>query len=1132
MKVGGLADVSHALPKELARLGHEVGVVLPAYAGLGGERLFSLPVQMGKVEEIVHVSHLARRDGMDVYTVGSPGWFERDVPYGYQDDDVLPFVLFSKAVTALAAQAGWRPDVVHGNDWHCGLIAQEARQGVHADALRRTAVVFTIHNIAYQGHVGASIDETIGLPPAGNLLARGIAFADQVTTVSPRYMSEILTPAQGAGLDGLLRSRGKDARGIRNGVDYSEFTPSADPWIAMQYDGSFVVGKQINKRSLQSMTGLETNPRRPLLGMVARLVPQKGVGLVRSALDDLLARGAQVVIAGEGERRYRRELALAARGAPGSVAFLPSAEESLARSVYAGADLFLAPSKFEPCGLTPLIGLRYGAIPVVRETGGMADTIPDYTADPEHGLGFVFPHRRVTSLLGAIDRGLALYRDTVAWHELQRRAMGADFSWRGPAREYVEVYRDAIRGRTRPRAESGPGPRRRGTPAPAQVTGRSEIPIPFALVHHANQFLITDGYLDREGITPLLHGYTALLLLHKRYRVPASLHLSGTLIEAAAWHHPPFLDLVRELHASGLLELVGGTYSENVLTGFDADLNRRQLEELFWLYRRHLGCEPDDLSVCWIPERVWDTETLADLLTSRDLPNGGYRYVLLDDRLLYPTGGRYEGSDRELFDLTDASSPPPVDALRPYRIAGGRGLEMVPMSTRLRYWVPPQDQEHWRSLGRMTDITLAPGDDAILVYADDLEKTAGLGPWQADALARYETFLRWVVSQRRLVPVSLSRWLGQRRRPAAEREVEAGTFVELAEQWSAGEDYRGWWADPTWTPYRRHLSQAQSVLRAAGKTAAAPRLVELGWKHLLASSYETAWRDTAAPGRPLAPWSKALASHARACSAITAAARWLGSPDRAPRAELSDVDGDGETEVVLGNAELMAVLAPEHGGRIVQLATRARSGALVVGNPSDDWNWQESLNGYMDEPANHPGALADAGFVHDRYDATLSVSDDAAVVDLVDVEQDSLLRGARKRILALADSPALLVRYELPFGLRALDVDLCLSPDYLALLRNGRGDLDLPEGRTWRGARNGQVAAWVALADEEATSWAAAEHTVGHGVVLRVTAEGPVFHLLLGVGDVDDESAALLLRRGREALERLSPEAVLAQGAR
>ena len=1118
VKAGGLADVSGALPKVLARSGMDVRLVLPGYRVLDGVPVGTFDVPLGAFTERVVVHRVARRDGVDVLALRVEGWFDRDVPYGYSDDDVLPFVLFSKAVTALAAQDGWRPDVVHCNDWHTALVAQEARQGPHADVLARTAVVLTLHNIAYRGPVGVATDELIGLPPAGSLLERGIAFADQVNTVSPRYMQEILTPAQGAGMEDLLRGRGGAVRGILNGVDYEEFSPERDPWIQPQYDGSYVVGKRANKLTLQQFSGLEVAPDRPLLGMVARLVPQKGVGLLCSALDGLVARGAQVVVMGEGEARYRRELQAAVRRLPGSVAYHPTAQEGLARRVYAGADLFLAPSVFEPCGLTPLIALRYGTIPVVRRTGGLADTVTDYAEDPATGLGFVFAHRRVASLLSAVDTALAVYRRPPDWQRLQQRAMAADFSWRAPAAEYVRLYEAALRLRSHP-APSRPV----GTPGVRRARPRTRpAPLPLALVHHANQFVVTDGYPDREGLGSLVTGYAALLRAHERYRIPVNLHLSGTLVEAAAWYHPGFLEQVRRLRGSGLLSLVGGTYAENVLTAFDPEFNRRQLQELFWLYRRHLGCRPAELDICWVPERVWDTERLAGVLTDPTLPNGGYRYVLLDDRLLYPTDGVYGGSDRADFDGGDPASPPPADALRPYAIAGGDGLQVVPMSTRLRYWIPPEDRSHWRSLSRVAELTTAPGDDTLLVYADDMEKSAGVGPWHPSALDRYETFLRWLAAQPTLAPVSLPSWLRQRRRRPAVRSVEPGTFVELAQDWHAGEDYRGWHQDQAWLPYQAHLARARA---AVDDPDAEPRLAALAWKHLLASGYETAWHDTDRPERPPAAWAKAVASHARASTVLMAAARWFGQPERPLGAELVDLDDDGVPELVLRNERLFAVFAPACGGRLVYLATSDEGvgGTLVVGNPTDDWNRQEAMNRYMDVPANHPGALADLGAVHDRHEVTLHVADGTVVAELADVQEDSPLCGLRKRVVLDAGASTLLIGYELPLDAPGLTVETCLSPDYHRLLREGAGALRREQGRTWCGARTGEVRGWMALADDEDTTWCPpAGPGPGHGVLVRVRADARTFHLLVGVGPVDDDTAGRTLRAGRAELAGLT----------
>ncbi|WP_222267309.1 glycogen/starch synthase [Modestobacter marinus] len=1126
VKAGGLADFSGALPKTLAGLGLDVHLVLPGYRGLGGDLMTTLDVSLGPIAERVEVRRIARRDGVDVLTLVVEGWFDRDQPYGYRDDDVLPFVLFSRAVTELAAQADWRPDVIHCNDWHTGLVAQEARQGRHRRALEHTAIVFTIHNLAYQGPVGVATDQLIGLPHAGSLLERGIAFADRVNTVSPRYMQEILGPAQGCGVEELLQARGDAARGILNGVDYEEFTPEHDPWIDTRYNGSFVVGKRANKQVLQRISGLEQAPDRPLLGMVARLVRQKGVGLLCSALDQLVARGAQVVVMGEGEPRYRRELQAAVRRHPGSVAYHATTREALARQVYAGSDLFLAPSVFEPCGLTPLIALRYGTIPVVRRTGGLADTVSDYAGDPAAGLGFVFVHRRVASLLSAVDTALAVYRRPPEWQHLQRRAMAADFSWELPAREYLDLYEAAVRVR-RDAETPSLGSGTQGY-AGTRTRRRRSAPLPLALVHHANQYLITDGYVDREGLSSLVTGYTGLLRLHEKYRIPVNLHVSGTLVEAAAWYHPEFLDCIRRLRETGLLSLVGGTYAENVLTAFDPEFNRRQLHELFWLYRRHLGCEPQDLDICWVPERVWDTDRLSGVLTDPGLPNGGYRYVLLDDRLLYPTDGADGGSDRADFDGADPTSPPPADALRPYAIAGGNGLEIVPMSTRLRYWIPPEDKSHWRSLSRVAELTTAPGDDTVLVYADDMEKGAGVGPWHPSALERYETFLCWLAAQPTLAPVSLPAWLRKRRRAPGVRTVEPGTFVELAQDWHAGEDYRGWQQDEAWRPYQEHLARARASVAGAEAAGAEPRLTALAWKHLLASAYETAWHDTDRPDRPPAAWAKAVASHARAATVLAAAARWFGRSDRPLGAEQVDVDDDGDVELVLRNERLFAVFAPDHGGRLVYLAVDGPDGgALVVGNPTDDWNCQEEMNRYMDVPANHPGALADLGSVHDRHVVTVHPGDGALAVELEDVQPDSPLCGLRKRVLLDAGSAALLIGYDLPLDVPGLTVETCLSPDYHELLREGAGALRRLDGRNRRGAGAGAVDVWIALAADEDTSWCSrAEPEPGHGLLVRLRADTRRFHLLLATGTVDGETAAAAVLAGRERLARTTGTAV------
>lgn len=448
VKVGGLADVGGALPRALALRGHDVRLVLPRYSCVGeGERTQSLRIPHGRANELVHINrHGALRGGVDVYTVSNEAHFDREKIYDYEDDDAR-FTLFSKAVVAYAALSGWVPDVIHTSEWHLGLVPQYVRQGPYGSVLRRVATVFTIHNMMYQGPMSRDTELLIGLTDGfhGNLLARGIAFADAINTVSHRYMEEILTPEYGASLDGLLRSRRDRLDGILNGVDYGEFDPATDPNVVARYGPYSLERKGLNKVVLQERAGLAPDPAAPLFGMVCRLVDQKGLRLLCGALDRIALLGAQVVVMGMGDKRYERALEEAAARNRGAIAYQPATEDRLTRLVYAGSDFFLAPSDYEPCGLGPLIALRYGAIPLVRRTGGMAETIRDYSLDPETGLGFTFIPRYPEHLLNGVTTALSVYRAQEEFERLQRRAMAANFSWEGPAQQYERLYLEALR---------------------------------------------------------------------------------------------------------------------------------------------------------------------------------------------------------------------------------------------------------------------------------------------------------------------------------------------------------------------------------------------------------------------------------------------------------------------------------------------------------------------------------------------------------------------------------------------------------------------------------------------------------------------------------------------------------------
>jgi starch synthase len=443
-KVGGLADVGAALPRALAARGHAVRVVLPGYPSVGpGELVDSLDVPLGRALERVDVYACGTHHGVTVYALANGTHFDREMIYGYEDD-VARFTLFSKAAATFGATSGWRPHVVHANDWHTGLLPEYARRAPYRTALGRAATVLTIHNLAHQGPVSGDDAVLTGLDGSlrGSLIAQGIAAADAVNTVSNRYMAEILTPEYGEGLDQLLQSRRGSLSGILNGIDYEEFDPGVDPHIPARYGPSSLDHKGLDKRALQLRAGLTVDPRVPLLGMVSRLVDQKGLDLLSAALRRVVGLDTQVVVMGVGETRYRVALEEAASSSD-AIAYFATSREELARLVYAGSDLFLAPSNYEPCGLGPLIALRYASIPIVRRTGGMAETIPDYTRDSAKGLGFTFLPKSAEHLVRAVKTACDVYADKGRWRELQRRAMEADFSWARAAAHYERMYREA-----------------------------------------------------------------------------------------------------------------------------------------------------------------------------------------------------------------------------------------------------------------------------------------------------------------------------------------------------------------------------------------------------------------------------------------------------------------------------------------------------------------------------------------------------------------------------------------------------------------------------------------------------------------------------------------------------------------
>ena len=448
-----------ALPRALRALGHDVRVVMPRYGTIDGDRHGLRDVGNGDALSIAGSLERARlfeadSGGVPTYFVGNERYFARDGVYGFPDD-IERFLYFCGAALAAPERLGWAPDVVHANDWHTAIIPHWLKMPPALPEWACSAAsVLTIHNLAYQGgfdpaSYSAWIDPK-SLHPRDDgtcdLLSQGIWSADLVTTVSERYAHEITTPEYGEGLDGLLARRRAQLRGIVNGIDYEAFDPATDPAIARPYSAEALAGKAACKEALQRESGFDVAPRTPLIGLIGRLADQKGFDLVAAILEPFLAEvEAQVVLLGTGEPRYHdlfRELAAHNRR---QLAVHLTFDPALAQRIYAGADIFLMPSRFEPCGLGQLISLRYGTVPVVRSTGGLADTVADYQTATGRGTGVVFRGYDATALAVALGRALELYRQPDRWRAIQLQGMRQDVSWSASARRYVEAYEDAVR---------------------------------------------------------------------------------------------------------------------------------------------------------------------------------------------------------------------------------------------------------------------------------------------------------------------------------------------------------------------------------------------------------------------------------------------------------------------------------------------------------------------------------------------------------------------------------------------------------------------------------------------------------------------------------------------------------------
>jgi len=463
-KTGGLADMVGALGRALVKAGHEVILVTPLYRGIREKYpklrrvdwQFDLP--LGWRQAQAGLWELARPREAKIYFVDHSGYFDRAGIYlennaSYPDNDER-YIFFSKCVVNLARYLPWRPDLVHVHDWQVALVPVLMAQDKRAGWDTPPPVCLTIHNLAYQGVFPAESFDLTNLPPDYfqpgsigveffgylNCLKGGIAYADLITTVSPRYAREICTEELGCGLDGLLRERQTRLVGILNGVDYGEWNTNKNSHLFQPYSVGRLAGKKLNKLGLQQQLGLPADESIPLFGTISRLAEQKGVDIQLAALAEMLNTNMQFVVLGSGSPEYERGYRDLAHRFPGKVSVTIGYDETLAHRIEAGCDFFLMPSRFEPCGLNQMYSLRYGTIPIVRATGGLDDSVVDWTQDSEQATGIKFVEYTPRSLARAIRKALVLFNQPALFKACQKNAMKADFSWDKTVEEYLKAY--------------------------------------------------------------------------------------------------------------------------------------------------------------------------------------------------------------------------------------------------------------------------------------------------------------------------------------------------------------------------------------------------------------------------------------------------------------------------------------------------------------------------------------------------------------------------------------------------------------------------------------------------------------------------------------------------------------------
>jgi len=468
VRTGGLGDVMSALPSALTDHGHEVKVFLPRYSFIDGSRFGlrdvgeKVAVAIGKQREIASIETVSGpHSDAEFCFVSNKKYFGRSAAYvdpatrkDYTDND-MRFSFFCRAIIETVLQGDWQPDIIHVHDWQAALLPVYLKTGYSAnESLCSTPVMLTIHNLAYQGLFDEKRFPKLDLPEEmlyavdgplefynqSNLLKGGIVLSDVITTVSEQYASEIQTEELGCGLEGVLSSRSSDLYGIVNGVDYSVWSPSRDKLIPYKYNLSNFSGKNSNRIELLGRAGLPIREKTPLVGMITRLAEQKGINLIVEAASELFDQNLQMVILGDGEERYEKALKELEKLYPDKLRVFLEFNDQLAHEIQAGSDVFLMPSRYEPCGLNQLYSMKYGTIPIVHKVGGLADTVTDYSPGNEVGTGFVFDEHTPAAMIEAVTRAVGVFRDKQAWRKLMKTGMRLDYSWNESAGKYIELY--------------------------------------------------------------------------------------------------------------------------------------------------------------------------------------------------------------------------------------------------------------------------------------------------------------------------------------------------------------------------------------------------------------------------------------------------------------------------------------------------------------------------------------------------------------------------------------------------------------------------------------------------------------------------------------------------------------------